>query len=413
MRRLETDHPYDPEVAAALDAIDATLAGEPVDPAHAELAELALLLAADRPRPLDEFTRELDGRVARRFARADGTRRRPRFGLAPALGGVAAALAATVAVVIAVGAGGSGPVRTDLRSTAATSGSAQSSSGAGAKHPSPPPPATAGSGTASSGSAGSSAPAAAGGPTVQALSAPATATGAAPQPPNNGRKIIQSASLALSTSPSHIDDVAQGVYGVVGAEHGIVQNSTITATGGPDGSAQFQLSIPSSDLAQTLTMLSRLRYAAVASRSDTTQDVNNQFVDVTNRLADARALRTSLLKQLAAATTQTEIDSLKSQIHDAEASISSDQAQLKALNKRVDFSQLTVTIAANGTGSTPGGGFTISKGWHDAVRVLTVAAGVALIALAALVPFGLLAALAWWIAALARRRRREQALEVA
>jgi hypothetical protein len=322
-----------------------------------------------------------------------------------------------VAVVIAVNSGGPGPAPTDLRSTAAASGSAQSSSGTGAKHSVPPLPAVAPtSGAAASSSAPQTTGASTGGtsaPNATFGASTGATSGPAPQPPNNGRKIVQSANLALSTSPNHIDDVSQGVYGVVGAEHGIVQNSTITATGGPDSGAQFQLSIPSSNLAQTLTMLSQLRYAAVASRSDTTEDVNNRFVSVTNRLADARALRTSLLKQLAAATTQTEIDSLNAQIHDAEASISSDQAQLKALNKRVDFSQLTVTIAANGTGSTPGTGFTIGKGWHDAVRVLTVAAGVALIALAALVPFGLLAALAWWIAALARRRRREQALEVA
>ena len=50
MRHLD-ETPIDPEIAACLDAIDATLAGEPVDPRHAELAELALLLADDRPRP--------------------------------------------------------------------------------------------------------------------------------------------------------------------------------------------------------------------------------------------------------------------------------------------------------------------------------------------------------------------------
>jgi hypothetical protein len=44
--------------------------------------------------------------------------------------------------------------------------------------------------------------------------------------------------------------------------------------------------------------------------------------------------------------------------------------------------------------------------------VLTVAAGVALIALAALVPIALLGALAWWIATAIRRRRREQALDL-
>jgi ABC-type uncharacterized transport system permease subunit len=45
--------------------------------------------------------------------------------------------------------------------------------------------------------------------------------------------------------------------------------------------------------------------------------------------------------------------------------------------------------------------------------VLTVAAGVALIALAALTPIALVAALIWWVGAALRRRRREQALDSA
>src|SRR5205085_7825375 len=69
MRRLD-EFPIDPEIAAELDAIDATLAGEPVDPEHAEIAELALLLAGERPEIDSEFARSLDQRVARRFAPA-------------------------------------------------------------------------------------------------------------------------------------------------------------------------------------------------------------------------------------------------------------------------------------------------------------------------------------------------------
>ena len=57
------------------------------------------------------------------------------------------------------------------------------------------------------------------------------------------------------------------------------------------------------------------------------------------------------------------------------------------------------------------GGFTIGKAAHDAGRVLTVVAGVALIALAALTPVALVIALAWWVGAALRRRRREQALD--
>ena len=69
MRLLDQD-PIDPEIAATLDAIDATLAGEPVDAQYAELAEIALLLASDRPQLPAEFARSMDERVGRRFAPA-------------------------------------------------------------------------------------------------------------------------------------------------------------------------------------------------------------------------------------------------------------------------------------------------------------------------------------------------------
>ncbi len=225
-------------------------------------------------------------------------------------------------------------------------------------------------------------------------------------------KITQSAQLALSTAPSRIDDVAQEVFDVIGRENGVANRSDVTATGGSDGYADFQLSVPSSVLPDTMASLSRLRYAHVSSRTDTTQDVNNAYVAATGRLADARALRTALLKQLANATTQAQIDSLNAQIHDAEASIAGDQAALRSMNRQINTSQITLTLSAaplpiaHGTSS-----FTIGKAAHDAGRVLTVAAGVALIALAAVVPVALVGALAWWIAGAVRRRRREQALD--
>jgi hypothetical protein len=73
---------------------------------------------------------------------------------------------------------------------------------------------------------------------------------------------------------------------------------------------------PSEDAAA----LSRVRFAHVASRTDTSQDVNDTYVSVTRSLADARALRTALLRQLAGAGTQQQIDSLKTRIAGAGAS---------------------------------------------------------------------------------------------
>jgi hypothetical protein len=235
-----------------------------------------------------------------------------------------------------------------------------------------------------------------------------------PAPVPNGRKIIQSAQLSLAAPSNRVETVASEVFGVVGREHVVVNNSSVTS--GPGGSAQFQLSVPTPALQTTLNLLSSLRYASVSSRTDATQDVNGQYLSDQRKLNDARALRTSLLKQLASASSQQEIDSLKARIRDAEASIRSDEATLRDLSHRIGFSQVSVMINAQlpvATHHSSSGTFTLGKASHDAGRVLTVAAGVALIALAVLVPVALVGALAWWIAAALRRRRREQALDLA
>ena len=101
--RTADDHPVGPEIEAALAAIDATLAGDAVDPSHAELAELALILAADRPQPTATFTAALDRQVAARFG-GEGRRRRGRRWLFAPAAGLAAAMAVAVVVVLSPGA---------------------------------------------------------------------------------------------------------------------------------------------------------------------------------------------------------------------------------------------------------------------------------------------------------------------
>jgi hypothetical protein len=395
----------DPDVAAALDAIDSTLAGEPVDPKYAELAELALLLADERP-PVDPvFAHALDERVDGRFGGVARVGERPSRRSTWSgwwAGGAAVTLAAAVVALFvfipSINRAGS----SSASSSAAFGAAASSSSSHGpGRELSAPNPST--SGSAASGQA----------------SAPAATSSAtqSPQPQANGRKTIQSAQLNLSTSSSRVDDVAQEAFNVVGQENGIVNRSSVTQTGGADGNAFMQLSVPNSALAQTMNKLSQLTYAHVSSRTDNSQDVNHQYVRAKRRLADAQALRTSLLKQLANAITTEQVDSLKVQIRDAERSISSDESALSALNHRIAFSNISLTISA---GTQPpvvpthhSSGFTLRRAAHDAGRVLVVVAGVMLIALAVLLPVAALAALAWWVGGMVTHRRRERALDLA
>jgi hypothetical protein len=479
MRPREHDL-IDPEIAEQLDAIDATLAGDPVDPRFAEVAELALLLAVDRPEaPRPEFAHELDRRVQARFRRVEpaagasaaaggggreGGRAR-RWRLTPAWGAAGTALAAVV-VGIAVVSSGGGTVggqnvvhgvsygsagASSARSSAATATTQSAApvlnaAGAGAKRAAPvlgpathaaaqnPALTTPQIGAPTSappvvrrGAAGSTGASRSGGsPSVNGtVFGPASSGGSAastaapsPAPVPNGRKIIQSSSLQLGTQASRIDAVAQEVFDVVGAVQGIVDSSNVASTGGPGASAQFRLRIPSGALNQALSALSRLRYANVISRIDNTRDVNSSFVSARRQIADAQAALVGLRQKLAAATTQTDILSLKAQIANENATIKQAQASLQSLNRQVDYSRVYVSIQADGFVPPPvpvsqGGGFGLHQAGHDALRVLQVSAGVALIALAVLIPIGLLAALGWWFGLTVQRRRRERALDLA
>ena len=409
MRLLDHEPPIDPEIAATLDAIDAVLAGDPVDAQYAELAEIALLLASDRLTMPAAFADSMDQRVAVRLApdAAPVTRppRRRWFtkGFWEASGAMVAGVALIVGLVIAIG-GNNGSSNSSSFAGGVAASSRASSSAASA------PPTAAAAPAERASAQGSTA--------SQSSSASQSAPSAAPalQPPTTGRKVVQSAQLQLGAPANRIDDVAQQVYDVIGGLGGIVQSSTVTQTGRTDGYANFSLSVPSGSLGQAMSRLSSLNYATVLSRTDASQDITDQYAAAQRALADARALRTSLLKQLASATTTEQINSLTAQIHDAEASISSDQATLNRLNHSVNFSQLSVQAQARSTPapvSHGDGGFGIGQAAHDAGRVLTVAAGVALIALAALTPVALVAALFWWVGTTLRRRRREQALDSA
>lgn len=376
--------PLPPEMTEELDAIDATLAGEPVDPEYADLAELALLLRADRPSPADEFVTLLDERVVRRFHAAPPKRpRRARWLFAPAAG---LAVALVVAVVVAFTSGGGSRPQVTAIATPAVGHAV----------------------------AGKAAPARAAAASTAAQAAPLPSAPTVPPPTFPGRKQVQSSQLTLGAPPSRIEDVSRQVLVVVRKYNGYVNNSTITATGGPIGYAEFQLTVPSANLALALGDLSTISGSQVLSRTDNTNDVTDQFGSANSQLSQAQARRTSLLRQLQNATTQTQISAIQQQLSDVNRQISSAQATLRSLNHQISFSQISLTIQAGGPIPVhSSGGFTIHKAIHIAGSVVTFLIGVALIALAVAIPIGIVGALGWWIWTALRRRRREHALDLA
>jgi Domain of unknown function (DUF4349) len=371
--------------------------------------ELSTLLLEERPRPREAFAAELDARVAARFpprarsgaASPPRARRWSALLQRPILPAAATALAVgLVALVVALGSG-DGP-RLGSGSTASPSAAGDTAAGAGGGTAAPERAATQDSGAALAERE----------PADEALR-----RAAEPAPASAGfdsaRKVEHVAVLELGTDPERVDDVAQGVLGVVARFDAIVDQSTVqTSTAG--GEARFDLRVPAERLQPALVALSRLPDAQVLSRTDDTRDVNQAYVSIRRALANARAERAGVIRALANADTEDETLRLRARLDELERTIANTERAQRALDRRVDYSRVSVGIRGGASGGVipaDDGTFGIGDAARDALRVLEVAAGVVVIAAAALAPVALLAALAWPLTRGVRRRRREQALD--
>ena len=403
-----------PEIERELAALDDALAGRRLAPDLTELGELALALRDERPRPSESFGRSLDERMERGFSeedprstRASSSGRRWWSVLlsAPAIGTATAVLFVAAIVIVA-------PTGDD--ETGGTSASQEAGGGAVAG----------GGGTARSArssaqdSAGAAATAKPGSanefaePLPPGSVPPSAAPGSPRTDARQARKVERSASLTLAARPREIDAVSARIQDVTRRQGGFVVSSTVSAS--PDGGeGYFQLRIPTRNLDAAMADLSRL--ANVRERAQSEQDITAQVVSARSRLEDARTERKSLLGQLADAVTLTETESIRRRLDIVSREIEQARAGLRRVNNRAAFSTVSVTLVADRSAGAAGGDenddWTPGDAAKDALRVLEVAAGVALIVLAVALPLALLAALAAVAARWTRRRRREQALD--
>jgi hypothetical protein len=405
MRLREADLPLDPEIERELDAIDRALAGQRVDPDLEEVAMLAAEIHGERPQPSAEAEGMLDrlaasgfppresdrvGRASRRVADASaGLRRKGARRLAPAFG------AATV-FLVAIGVGVSQTGVFNDEASAPSQTAAQRSGGAKAG-PSPEA-ATAGQLT----------------PTLQARG-PATdrSSGGSVVAGDASRRQARNVDLELSTAPNDFRDAADGLLDVVRDHRGFVLSSHVSGgdpgvEGAQRGHASFELRLPSGELSGAMGDLSDLGH--VVSRTDGTLDITKRFVSARKRIDALTASRDRLLRQLGTAATITEQQSIRARLRIVEARLGAAHRDLEKAQQRVHLVPVSVAITADAHASS-GGAWTIGDAFHDAGRVLTVAAGVALVGGAALLPIALLIGLTaagWrgWV-----RRQRARALD--
>jgi hypothetical protein len=376
--------PADETILRELQAMDAALAGEPVAPELTELGALAVALRDQRPRPRPAFVRDLDARAAAGFPRRP--RRRLRLPSLPVL--LPAAAVAAVAVVVVLAALMSG------RHSSQLPGSASSDS------------ASSGASSAPQESRGSASPAAS-----SALPAP---TSGSPRADGRSRRFVeQSAALTLVAEPRDIADTGDRIVQVADRLGGFVQSSAVTE-GGADAGGEFVLRIPSARLGEAFAQLSRI--AHVRERRQSTTDITREHVSATDRLAEHRAERQALLRRLSTATTDNVVADVKARLRRVNRQIAAARSALSRVDNRARYATVDVSLVSDPRAGAAGGGadstWSPADAAHDALRVLEVAAGVLLVALAIALPLGLVAVLVLTAVRLGARRGRERALDV-
>ena len=151
-------------------------------------------------------------------------------------------------------------------------------------------------------------------------------------------------------------------------------------------------------------------------RTQSAQDITGAVVSVRERLKDARTERRSLLRQLAAATTPNQTSSIRARLRLVSGQIAAakrDLSRVKTPRDPLDDRRHPARRPPLGDGDDDDGasGWTPGDAFDDAVRILEVTAGVLLVALALLLPLGLVGLLVWLAARQAAQRRRERALD--
>lgn len=258
-------------------------------------------------------------------------------------------------------------------------------------------------------------------------SAPGMAAGQLTAPAIDGSKIIRTADLAIRLTVPPVpetDDAAAdrdadaaaraaAVSQAAGSARGIatsVGGFTSSADGG-GSTMTISLRVPADQYDAVLDRLGAL--GEVTNRTETSQDVTAEVVDVNSRVASMTASVARVRALLAQATTIAEVISIESELAVREANLESLQQQQSYLDGQVSLSTVTMTLTAvtDDPGTAPPveeeTGFVagIAAGW----AALQALGGWLGGAVGAILPFLPLVAAAglllWWLIRRARRRR--------
>jgi hypothetical protein len=225
------------------------------------------------------------------------------------------------------------------------------------------------------------------------------------------RKIIRNAQIDLQVN--NVETMLATIRGITDGAQGLVFASS-TSFDGDNQLATITLDVPAGQFDQVINSLrSANGVKKVERESVTSQDVTDEYVDLTSRLKSLNASHDRLLDLIKQATSINDIVTLDDHLSDIETQIDQTTGRINYLDKKTSFSRIVVTLSPVAIVTHDnGGGFDLVQAAQDAWASSLNFTGDVLTAAVKVVVF------LWWllpVAAIAyavitvRRRQRSNA----
>jgi hypothetical protein len=207
-----------------------------------------------------------------------------------------------------------------------------------------------------------------------------------------GNRVVRTASVDLEVGEGDLNKTINDATDVVLKAGGLYVGSSTSVPEGEPASGQVTFRVPVDAFEPVLRQLKEL--GTYRGERSSTEDVTNQYVDLSGQLAAWRAQERVYLRLLDRAKSVTDVIAVQNQLQQVQSNIERLQGQLNHLEDQTSFSTIVLQLSEPGAGGpAPQPTGRLARAWATAVNGLGVMAAAVLVAVVWLTPVVVLAGL--------------------
>lgn len=219
-----------------------------------------------------------------------------------------------------------------------------------------------------------------------------------------GPKVIQTATLGIVVDEGGFDDAVREARAVAARLGGFVVSShTERLDEDVPRRGTLVVRVPGERYAPAMDALGRL--GRIELESEQGEDVTQEFVDLESRRRHLEAVEGQLLELLEKAQTVQAALAVQAQLNQTQLELEQVRGRLRYLEDQTDLATITLELREPDREEEEAGGWGIVDAWKTGADAFLAVVRWTVVALAAIAPLLLLAALGWLAARVVRRRR--------